>query len=243
VYVNKCHRAIAICLALIAFPMCLTNTAASVEVSPTDSPPPEMRTPVRIDPKHPLTFHSEFYPPQSIRAGEEGTCFVALLVDTDGQVGAVQLLTSTGHPRLDGACIASVVKERMLPAMSNGKPIVGWFTTPISWASSPGKASTRSMAGLAIPRLPEYYELHVGQTFYPTAALQGKEQGICLVHLLVNAKGSVSETQLSKSTGFPDLDRACVDAVTLAEFTPAQTTGAPPVDAWTDIAMFWRLPK
>jgi TonB family protein len=61
--------------------------------------------------------------------------------------------------------------------------------------------------------------------------------------LLVNAKGVVSETQLSKSTGFPDLDRACIDAVILADFIPAQATGSPPNDAWTDIAMIWRLPK
>ena len=88
-----------------------------------------------------------------------------------------------------------------------------------------------------------YYELQVGSKFYPAVALERKEQGVCMVHLLVSAKGSVSETHLSKSTGFPDLDRACIDAVTLAEFTPAQATGEAPIEAWADITMFWRLPK
>jgi len=243
VHKNKLRQRIAIALSLIALPMILTNTASSVEVSPTTAPPPEIKTPARIDPKHPLTFHHEFYPPQSIRAGEEGTCFVALLVDIDGQISAVQLLISTSHPRLDAACIASGVNERMLPATINGKPTVGWFTTPISWALTDKKVGIRSLAGLAIPRLPVYYELQVGPKLYPAAALQRKEQGICLVHLLVNAKGNVSQTQLSKSTGFPDLDRACIDAATVAEFTPAQATGEAPIEAWTDIAMFWRLPK
>ena len=233
-------------LVIIGLSLCFFTTRSHAEPAPAIEQPSNEaagRTPPHIDPKHPLTFHYQYYPPQSITSGEEGTCFVALFVDIDGQINALQLLTSASHPRLDAACIASVVHERMLPATINGKLTVGWFTTPISWALTDKKVGNRSLAGLAIPRLPVYYELQVGPKFYPAAALQRKEQGICLVHLLVNAKGNVSQTQLSKSTGFPDLDRACIDAVTLAEFIPAQVTGEAPIEAWTDIAMFWRLPK
>lgn len=200
-------------------------------------------TPPRIDPKHRLTIREQYYPLQSKIAGEEGKCYVALLVDIDGRITAVQLLTSTGYLRLDAACIAAVVNERMLPATVNGKPAVGWFAAPMTWLLAEKKLPRQSLVGLAIPRMPNYYELQVGNKFYPATALERKEQGICVVHLLVNAKGSVSETRLSKSTGFADLDRACVDAVILAEFIPAQATGAPPTDAWTDVAMIWRLPK
>jgi TonB family protein len=190
-----------------------------------------------------MTIRQEFYPPQSKFAGEEGTCFVAMLVDIDGRITAVQLLISTGYLRLDAACIAAVVNERMLPATINGKPAVGWFAAPMTWLMAEKKFPRQSLVGLAIPRMPDYYELQVGSKYYPATALERKEQGICVVHLLVNAKGVVSETQLSKSTGFPDLDRACIDAVILADFIPAQATGSPPNDAWTDIAMIWRLPK
>jgi TonB family protein len=79
-----------------------------------------------VDPKHPLTFHYQFYPPKSISAGAEGTSFVVLFVDTDGQINAVQLLTSTGYPRLDIAGILSVENERMLPATINGRPMNGF---------------------------------------------------------------------------------------------------------------------
>ena len=90
----------------------------------------------------------------------------------------------------------------MLPAAINDKPAVGWFTTRISWAlADKNKFPHPSMVGLAIPKLHDYYELQVGPKFYPVTARQRKEQGICMVHLLVNAKRSVSETQLSKSTG------------------------------------------
>jgi TonB family protein len=225
----------------------LAQTPSSTAEPVTDSqaaPPGTAFTPPRIDPKHPLKFSEQYYPHESIRLGEEGSCFVALLVDIDGQITAVQLLTSTGHLLLDAACIATVVNQRMLPAAINGKSAVGWFVAPISWAiTDRNQFRHRSLVGLAIPRLPDYYELQVGAKFYPATALERKEQGICVVHLLVNAKGSVSETRLSKSTGFPDLDRACIDAVILAEFMPAQATGAPPTDTWTDIAMIWRLPK
>jgi TonB family protein len=234
-------------LVIIGLTLCFFTTRSHAEPAPAIEQPSNEaagKTPPHLDPEHPLTFRYQYYPPQSITSGEEGTCFVALFVDTDGQINAVQLLTSTSHPRLDAACIASVVHERMLPATINGKPAVGWFATPISWAlADKKKFGHPSMVGLAIPRLPVYYELQVGPKFYPAAALQRKEQGICLVHLLVNAKGNVSQTQLSKSTGFPDLDRACIDAVTVVEFTPAQVTGEAPIEAWTDIAMFWRLPK
>ena len=130
-------------LVIIGLPLCIFATSSHAEPAPAIEQPLNEAagsTPPHIDPKHPLTFHYQYYPPQSITSGEEGTCFVALFVDIDGQINAVQLLSSTGHPRLDGACIASVVNERMLPAAINGEPAVGWFTTRISWALADKKS-------------------------------------------------------------------------------------------------------
>ena len=74
-------------------PIVFLATGTLVQVPPAAAQTPtESATPPRIDPKHPLTFHYQYYPPQSITSGEEGTCFVALLVDIDGQINAVQLL-------------------------------------------------------------------------------------------------------------------------------------------------------
>ena|SRR6266853_6258029 len=205
---------------------------------PTRSETGEIRTPPRLDPEHRFTIHYEFYPPESVRAHEQGKCLVAVFLDRLGLVRAAQLRQSTGFPRLDAACLISVQGQRMLPATLNGKPVGAWTTIPIVWGSV-GRTYVPLVED-SVPMPPKDYELQVGPAFYPAEARARKEGGVCLVYASVSPDGEVTESRVLKSTGSTSLDKACTDALTLAEFIPAKKDGAA-VRAGALLALFWAL--
>jgi TonB family protein len=205
---------------------------------PTRSVTDEIRTPVRLDPEHRFTIHYEFYPAESVRAHEQGKCLVAVFLDRLGLVRAAQLRQSTGFPRLDGACLISVQGQRMLPATLNGKPVGAWTTIPITWGSAGGHYVP--LVEESVPMIPKDYELQVGPAFYPADARARKEEGICLLYVSVSPDGEVTESKVLKSTGSTSLDKACTDALTLAEFIPAKKDGVA-VRAGALLALFWAL--
>jgi hypothetical protein len=52
-------------------------------------------TPVRPDPDRPLKIGQEFYPAESVKLREEGTCVVRVTVDKSGDIHDPQIITST----------------------------------------------------------------------------------------------------------------------------------------------------
>jgi protein TonB len=117
------------------------NNAISV-VTQTKAPPPApvVAAPVqhniisaRMDPKHPFHIGPDYYPDASKRAGEEGRCVVVAHVATNGTILEAQIQTSSGHPRLDDACLKGVKGQKVLPGMEDGKPVEGHFAFAIVW--------------------------------------------------------------------------------------------------------------
>ena len=93
-----------------------------------------LESPAALDPKHPLRIGQEYYPMDSRIHGEEGTCLLRLQVDSEGYIRATQLLSSTGFPRLNAACLSSSIDGRLIPATAHGKRRVHfgqWMDTPI----------------------------------------------------------------------------------------------------------------
>lgn len=68
---------------------------------------------------------NEYYPPGSIRLGEEGASTLRVCVDTNGMLtGAPALETSSGYARLDAAALKWAQEAlRFTPAQRNGKAI------------------------------------------------------------------------------------------------------------------------
>lgn len=82
-------------------------------------------TPVRADPRHPLTQPE--YPVASIRFGEEGVVELAIYVGVDGRIGEVRITKGSGHRRLDEAAVEEARRRwRLLPASRGGEPSPGW---------------------------------------------------------------------------------------------------------------------
>jgi periplasmic protein TonB len=103
--------------------------------APVAAPAPvqHARTPIAMDPKHPLKIGEEYYPDASKRAGEEGRCIVTITVAADGRITNAAIQQSSGFPRLDEACLKGVKDQRVKPATEDGKPVETTIGLPIVW--------------------------------------------------------------------------------------------------------------
>lgn len=71
------------------------------------------------------------YPPLSQRFGEEGKVLLRVLVSPAGEALAVELLTSSGYPRLDAAARKMVAKWRFIPAKQGQETLQAWLRVPV----------------------------------------------------------------------------------------------------------------
>ncbi|MGQ0833687.1 MAG: energy transducer TonB [Gammaproteobacteria bacterium] len=82
-------------------------------------------TPVRADPRYPLTRAD--YPAVSIRGGEEGVVELSVYVLRDGRIADVRVARSSGHARLDRAAVEEARRRwRMQPALRGDEPTDAW---------------------------------------------------------------------------------------------------------------------
>jgi TonB family protein len=58
------------------------------------------------------------------------------------------------------------------------------------------------------------------------------------VHTMVDVTGEVRDARITHSTNSAILDKACLDAIKPARFTPELQNGKPVADS-TDIAIYW----
>jgi periplasmic protein TonB len=80
-----------------------------------------------VDPRHPLTQPP--YPLSSIRANEEGTLNLSVLVATDGRVREAKVAQSSGSERLDQAAVNEAkLHWRLRAATRDGVPFEQWLT-------------------------------------------------------------------------------------------------------------------
>jgi protein TonB len=75
---------------------------------------------------------------------------------------------------------------------------------------------------------------------YPTAALRNGETGTVTLALLIGADGHVTQSRIEHSSGYRDLDKAAVNALSMCKFKPAMNSGQPEA-GWGQIAYDWKL--
>jgi periplasmic protein TonB len=75
---------------------------------------------------------------------------------------------------------------------------------------------------------------------YPKSAARNGDTGTVSLALLIDTDGRVKNHRIQQSSGFRELDRAAIAALSMCKFKPATTNGvAEP--AWGQIAYVWRL--
>jgi protein TonB len=100
---------------------------AAIQMQTAPAPPAEtsdMKVERRVDP---------IYPPASRRAGEEGTGVFRVLVDTNGRPLEVQVLRSSGFPRLDEAAVIAIKKWMFRAAVANGQNVQSWTRVQVQF--------------------------------------------------------------------------------------------------------------
>jgi TonB family protein len=76
------------------------------------------------------------YPAESRRRAEQGTVSVRLAVSETGQVTGVEVVESSGRPRLDEAAKQAALRWRFAPATRDGAPVPGAIRTSIHFRLS-----------------------------------------------------------------------------------------------------------
>ena len=66
------------------------------------------------------------YPAASLRASEEGVVTFRVLVDERGRPLQVDVMKSSGHPRLDEAAKKAVSRWVFVPPSRDGQPVRSW---------------------------------------------------------------------------------------------------------------------
>jgi len=95
------------------------------------SPPRAVVVEPRIDARRGLS--EPYYPPQDIRAENEGTVLLSIYILADGRVGDVKLERSSGFARLDESALREAKKWRFVPGTSDGTPLAMWKQVPITF--------------------------------------------------------------------------------------------------------------
>ena len=75
---------------------------------------------------------------------------------------------------------------------------------------------------------------------YPKASLINEEQGDVKMAFLVGADGNVVDSKLEKSSGFKNLDKAAMKALSACKFKPGTKDGAL-AQTWTKVDYSWKL--
>ncbi|QBE62768.1 energy transducer TonB [Pseudoduganella lutea] len=75
---------------------------------------------------------------------------------------------------------------------------------------------------------------------YPKASLLNEEQGAVSMAFLVSPAGDVVESKIEKSSGFKNLDKAALKALTACKFTPGKKDGSV-AQTWAKVDYVWAL--
>jgi protein TonB len=97
-------------------------------------------------------------------------------------------------------------------------------------------ASTAAFAG----EVPASLDSKNCKAEYPKASLINEEQGDVSMAFLVAADGNVVESKVEKSSGYKNLDKAAIKALSACKFKPGTKDGAV-AQTWTKVDYSWKL--
>lgn len=109
-----------------------TAPPAPPQTLPQPTPAPTTAATTRPEPLAGQT-PSPRYPAQALRRGESGTVTVRAQIGPDGLPSSVEVTGTSGSRHLDRAATDAVRRWRFKPATSNGQPVAGTVSVPISF--------------------------------------------------------------------------------------------------------------
>ena len=177
--------------------------------------------------------------------GDDADRFRILVwIRPNGAVSAAQVIHSSSDARFDAMAAWKFLHAPQTPAIVDGVATDLWGVGGAKWAELGGITAMHSWHDVPdepVPRLRTGQVLRVDPPYYPQKALREHREGFCSVRVSVTAGGAVSAAKLYRSSGDRELDLACVDAVSAADYVAATVNGKP-VDGTAEIWLAWRLP-
>jgi protein TonB len=108
--------------------------------TPQPAAPPQAVAAAPAQPVVPPSFSADYlrnpapaYPPLARRLGEQGKVVLHVLVTAEGEPDRIEVSTSSGSPRLDGAALGAVKRWKFIPARQGDRPVPAWVQVPISF--------------------------------------------------------------------------------------------------------------
>lgn len=99
------------------------------------------------------------------------------------------------------------------------------------------------MSGTAVAyagEVPATFDAKNCKAEYPKASLMNEEQGTVSMMFLVKPDGTVADSKVEKTSGFKNLDKAAIKAISACKFKPGTKDGAP-AETWTKVDYAWKL--
>ena len=108
------------------------------------------------------------------------------------------------------------------------------------WLSVVAAVFVSSVPAAFAAEVPASFDAKNCKAEYPKASLMNEEQGTVSMSFLVKADGSVADSKVDKSSGFKNLDKAAIKALSVCKFKPGSKDGAP-AETWTKVDYAWKL--
>jgi TonB family protein len=149
----------------------------------------------------PLQILDTDYPFESLLASEEGRTGLNLILDTTGRVRTSKIISSSGHPLLDGKAAQIARSWTFQPGAQNGDVKV-----QIDWKLALSSADEYAIGlpgppdgSILVP--PEPSSVHsVIASDYPAVSIRLQEQGEAAVRFRVREDGTTDEVQILGSS-------------------------------------------
>ena len=113
------------------------------------------------------------------------------------------------------------------------------FTTK-RWVGVVAAVLVSSASAAFAAEVPASFDAKTCKAEYPKASLMNEEQGTVSMSFLVKADGTVADSKVDKSSGFKNLDKAAIKALSACKFKPGTKDGQP-AETWTKVDYAWKL--
>lgn len=133
--------------------------------------------------------------------------------------------------------VQSLPPQNTIAVVTNVKPESPVLPPPVA---APPVAVPVAAKAAPVRTLPVVEASGCEKPKYPRASLLAEETGMVMLALLVGADGRVTDAKIEKSSGYPRLDKAALEALSLCKFKPGTVDGKPE-PGWAKLSYEWKL--
>jgi TonB family protein len=148
------------------------------------------------------------YPIQSRQLGEEGEVLLRVLVSSQGSPAQVELLRSSGFPRLDEAAREAVAKWRFIPGRLGGVAVEAWIEVPVTFRKAPRLMGEKSQSASYADSIRRHIRSFIK---FDVTLISGNPEVVFVVEQ--DLTGQIRRLEMAKSSGIAEWDSAIEQAI------------------------------